>query len=320
MQTTRYELFEAYGIDPREPSIERRARANAAYALWREEPSAVGANDRLIEGSLGVVVAAVLDRQLEPAIAASGLEFEDVVSELSMIVVDLAMSHDANRSQWSTRLGDVMRLRVIDVCRESRSAFGCARWFRSQGEVPGRFEGCSLSLNEIGLNDKGRNQKEIGESIADYRLDPIGMAIEFSDELDLEMNLVDERTRYVLEVAYGLGYRLSDTADILGISESRACQLASKGVNKIRALRGIGPNRVSSGNPRQRTPIHPALVAEGVRIRYAQREVNRDAYRKSMEGRPENVARLAIYLERRLAQKRATKATAHLENSMQEAP
>jgi RNA polymerase sigma factor for flagellar operon FliA len=118
----------------------------------------------------------------------------------------------------------------------------------SQTELAGWFSKISfvglVALDEILLAGDHPASSTVGDMVVDRSHDPVA-AFEVDEMRYLladAINRVPERERLVLTLYYYEGLTLSEIGSVLGVTESRVCQIHTKGILQLRA-RFIEPQR-----------------------------------------------------------------------------
>ncbi|WP_309396381.1 sigma-70 family RNA polymerase sigma factor [Cerasicoccus maritimus] len=93
-----------------------------------------------------------------------------------------------------------------------------------------------VSLDQ-GHNSSNDEQPDLHETIADERTVPVLQRLEHTEMIDEVSQLIEslpERQRNIIIQYYYEGKRLSDIAEVYGVTEARICQIHSQAVAKLR--------------------------------------------------------------------------------------
>jgi RNA polymerase sigma factor for flagellar operon FliA len=101
-----------------------------------------------------------------------------------------------------------------------------------------------VALDEILISGEQAGASTVGDMVADSTHDPVA-AFEVDEMRHLladAINRVPDRERLVLTLYYYEGLTLSEIGDVLGVTESRVCQIHTKGILQLRS-RFVEPQR-----------------------------------------------------------------------------
>ncbi len=127
-----------------------------------------------------------------------------------------------------------------------------------------------VALDEIltGSGDRSEGSPTLGDTIADRTEDPVAAyeVEEMKHLLAEAINRMPERERLVLTLYYYEGLTLSEIGDVLGVTESRVCQIHTKAILQLRS-KVVDPSEravpAASGPPRGRRPGRPKAEEDG---------------------------------------------------------
>jgi len=135
-----------------------------------------------------------------------------------------------------------------------------------------------VALDEIlvGTGERSEGSSSLGDTITDRTDDPV-LAYEIEEMKHLlagAINKMPERERLVLTLYYYEGLTLSEIGEVLGVTESRVCQIHTKAILQLRSRMidpEVGGNQDKAVPRRGRKPgrkpavaVEPALVKEPV--------------------------------------------------------
>jgi len=110
-----------------------------------------------------------------------------------------------------------------------------------------------MALDEVLRGGDRTERSTLGETLPDRTSGPVDVfeAKESKEALLTAVGAMPERERTVLTMYYYDGLTLTEIGDVLGVTESRVCQIHTKA---LRQLRSVLADRPESAAP----PVHPA--------------------------------------------------------------
>jgi RNA polymerase sigma factor for flagellar operon FliA len=206
-----------------------------AYHLSARLPSTVDVDDLLQSGMIGLLEAA---SNFDPS---RGASFETYAG----IRVRGAMLDDIRRQDWTPRSVHQKYRKVAEAVRAVEAETGRAAEAK---DVAGKLgigleeyhdilsdsAGCRLFSLEETLDEPsfGRDQPESATETPDQALSQN----QFRSELAGAIEKLPERERLVLSLYYEQELNLKEIGEVLGVSESRVCQIHGQAAIRLRAM------------------------------------------------------------------------------------
>jgi RNA polymerase sigma factor for flagellar operon FliA len=206
-----------------------------AYHLMSRLPPSVQADDLIQAGMIGLLEAS---RNYD---AAQGASFETYAG----IRIRGAMLDEIRRTDWTPRSVHRKARQVAEAVREIENQFG-----RDARDIE-VAERLGIALNEyhrilqdatgcrvFSIDDAGVNGDETPQPVADApRNEPLDSLHNdhFKSALAEAISNLPERERLVMAMYYDEELNLREIGEVLGVSESRVCQIHGQALIRLRA-------------------------------------------------------------------------------------
>jgi RNA polymerase sigma factor for flagellar operon FliA len=205
-----------------------------AYHLIARLPRSISAEDLIQAGLIGLIEAA---RHYDPT---QGASFETYAG----IRIRGAMLDEVRRHDWSPRSVHRKARALARAIRTVEGRFGReARDEEIAATLGLTLEEYHRTLAEVsghrilGFEEAGVDEGEIADGLRDPQADPLGAleASERRERLAAAIAQLPERERLVLSLYYNDELNLKEIGEVLGVSESRVCQIHGQALLRLRA-------------------------------------------------------------------------------------
>jgi RNA polymerase sigma factor for flagellar operon FliA len=205
-----------------------------AYHLMSRLPPSVQADDLIQAGMIGLLEAS---RNYD---AAQGASFETYAG----IRIRGAMLDEIRKCDWTPRslhrkvreVSEAIRLIELEHGRDARDSEVCERLGMSMDEYHHILQDASghklFSFEDLPVGEESLSSGLSGE--APSPLDQLEMS-RFKENLASNVDKLPERERLVMSLYYDEELNLREIGAILGVSESRVCQIHGQALMRLKA-------------------------------------------------------------------------------------
>lgn len=216
-------------VDEHVPLVKR-----IAYHLLARLPANVQVDDLIQSGIIGLLEAS---RHYDPS---QGASFETYAG----IRIRGAMLDEVRRSDWTPRSVHRHSRRISEVIREIENREGreasAAEVAQGLGVDMTTYQEMlrdAVSSRVLGFDDLSDSDSDVDNLLTSDGPDPLDdlTRMDFKQALAEHIGLLPERERLVLSLYYDEELNLREIGEVLGVSESRVCQLHGQALVRLKA-------------------------------------------------------------------------------------